>query len=56
LVVKYAATTTALKIEQAVAAKGYDTKDVKATEAAYKKLDECCQYDRTASPSADKKQ
>ncbi|MBA4198719.1 MAG: hypothetical protein C0459_14315 [Chitinophaga sp.] len=56
LVVKYAATTTPLKIEQAVAAKGYDTKDVKATDAAYKKLDECCQYDRTASPAVSKKQ
>ena len=24
----------------------YDTQDVKASDEAYKKLDECCQYDR----------
>lgn len=50
LIVKFAADkTSSNKIEHAVAAKGYDTENVKATDAAYKKLDECCQYDRTAS-------
>jgi len=34
------------KIEQAVAAAGYDTKDVTATVAAYSNLPECCHYQR----------
>lgn len=34
------------KIEKAVAAAGYDTEDYKATDEAYQKLDECCQYER----------
>jgi mercuric ion binding protein len=34
------------KIETAIAAAGYDTEHKQASEEAYKKLDECCQYDR----------
>jgi mercuric ion binding protein len=34
------------KIETAIAGVGYDTEHKVATEEAYKKLDECCQYDR----------
>lgn len=45
--VKYnAKTSNTAKIEQAVAKAGYDTPDYKATDAAYKKLDACCQYER----------
>lgn len=36
------------KIEIAIAAAGYDTEHKQATEEAYKKLDECCQYERKA--------
>jgi copper chaperone CopZ len=32
------------KIEQAIAAKGYDTEHYKTTEAAYNKLPKCCRY------------
>lgn len=49
LTVKYASTTTnKAKIEQAIAEAGYDTPDVKASDDAYKQLDGCCQYDRSA--------
>ena len=47
LAVKYDASKTSdKKIEESIAAAGYDTEDVKASDEAYKKLDECCQYDR----------
>ena len=47
LEVKYNADkTSAKKIEENIASAGYDTQDVKASDEAYKKLDECCQYDR----------
>ena len=50
LTVKYNSTSTnSAKIEQAIAAVGYDTQNYKATEEAYNKLDKCCQYERTAS-------
>lgn len=49
LTIKYNSTSTnTAKIEQAIAASGYDTPDFKATDEAYHKLDKCCQYDRTA--------
>jgi periplasmic mercuric ion binding protein len=49
LTVKYnSGSTNAAKIQQAVAAVGYDTRDVKATDEAYKKLHGCCQYERSA--------
>ena len=38
--------TTNEKIETSIAAAGYDTEHKQASEEAYKKLDECCQYDR----------
>ena len=40
------AVTNSAKIQTAIAASGYDTRDVKATDSAYQKLDDCCQYDR----------
>lgn len=50
LTVKYNSTSTnAAKIQEKIAAVGYDTPDFKATDKAYNKLDGCCQYDRTAS-------
>lgn len=47
--------TTATKIQQAVAAAGYDTRDFTAPDAAYNKLHGCCQYDRKADEAASKK-
>lgn len=38
--------TTIDKIEASVAAAGYDTEHATASDEAYKKLDECCQYKR----------
>jgi copper chaperone CopZ len=53
LTVKYnSSSTNAARIQQAVAAAGYDTRDFKASDEAYKKLHACCQYDRTAATSA----
>jgi len=34
------------QIEQKIAAAGYDTEKYKASDAAYAKLNECCQYTR----------
>jgi hypothetical protein len=33
-------------VEKRIAASGYDTEKIKATEEAYNKLEKCCQYDR----------
>src|SRR5215204_5162471 len=53
LTVKYKSTSSnTAKIEKAVAAVGYDTKHVKATEEAYNGLHSCCKYERTASTDA----
>jgi hypothetical protein len=41
-----AAKTSSLDIQKSIAAVGYDTQDVKADDAAYKKLPKCCQYKR----------
>jgi mercuric ion binding protein len=50
ITIKYnSSTTNAAKIQQGIAAAGYDTRDFKASDAAYNKLHACCQYDRTAS-------
>ena len=47
LTIKYnKASTNTAKIEKKIAGVGYDTPDFKATEEAYKKLDDCCQYER----------
>src|SRR4029078_9757670 len=45
LTIKYKSTSTnSAKIQKAIAAVGYDTPDFKATDEAYNKLDDCCQY------------
>ncbi|MBC7850141.1 MAG: copper chaperone, partial [Chitinophagaceae bacterium] len=44
--------SNAQKIQQAIAAAGYDTKDLTAPEEAYNNLHACCQYDRKANESA----
>lgn len=50
MVVKFPeGTTTVEKIQEAIARSGYDTPTLKATEAAYKALPACCQYDRSKS-------
>lgn len=50
LVISYnPAATNSVKVQQSVASAGYDTPEVKATEAAYANLHECCKYDRTAA-------
>lgn len=54
LVVNYdASKTSVMNIEKAIAAVGYDTQSVKASDAAYKKLPKCCQYDRKPETKAD---
>ena len=56
LSIKYnSSTTNAAKIQNAVAAAGYDTRDVKATNEAYDKLHGCCKYDRAAAANDDAK-
>lgn len=57
LVVNYdAAKTSNREIQNKVAAAGYDTQDVKASDKSYNKLEKCCQYDRTAGkPDANEK-
>jgi len=53
LVIKYNSTSSnKAKIEKAIAAVGYDTPDFKASDAAYKKLDDCCQYERGTASAA----
>ncbi len=50
LTIKYNdGTTNAAKIQHAVAAAGYDTRDAKATAEAYDKLHDCCKYDRATA-------
>ncbi|MGZ8559758.1 MAG: heavy-metal-associated domain-containing protein, partial [Chitinophagaceae bacterium] len=56
LTVKYNSSTThAAKIQEAVAAAGYDTRDVKTTDDAYNKLHGCCKYDRAAIVNEEQK-
>ncbi len=43
------------KIQGAVAEAGYDTQDFKATDIAYNKLDDCCQYERKELSTPQKK-
>jgi periplasmic mercuric ion binding protein len=53
ITVKYnSSTTNAAKIQQGIAAVGYDTRDFKTTDEAYDKLHACCKYDRTAKQEA----
>lgn len=50
LLVRYSSKATTLeKIQQGIAATGYDTPSFKATEAAYESLHECCKYERAAA-------
>jgi periplasmic mercuric ion binding protein len=44
--------TNLTKIEQAVAAVGYDTQNFTAPDEVYNKLHGCCQYDRKSESSA----
>lgn len=49
LKVSYNSTSTSnQKIQQSIAAVGYDTRDLKATDEAYNSLDECCRSPRIA--------
>ncbi|MFT4092208.1 MAG: cation transporter [Niabella sp.] len=49
LTVKYQGANTDLsKIQQKIADAGYDNEGVAATDEAYHRLDECCQYERKA--------
>lgn len=41
--------TSNKKIQEKIAAAGYDTQDIKASDDAYSKLDECCRYDRSGA-------
>jgi len=53
LAVKYdAKATDAKKIQQSVAASGYDTRDVRADDTAYGQLHACCKYNRTKTYAA----
>jgi periplasmic mercuric ion binding protein len=53
LTVSYnAKATNPNKIQQVVAAAGYDTKDFTANNAAYDNLHECCKYERKESVAA----
>lgn len=54
LTVKYADAADKSKIEHAVAKAGYDTENVKATDAAYADLDDCCKYERKSSAKMEK--
>lgn len=55
ITIKYnSSTTDAARIQQGIAAVGYDTRDFKATDEAYNKLHACCQYERTGT--TDKKE
>lgn len=50
LTVTYNSTKTSnQKIQQGIAAAGYDTRDLTADNTAYDKLHECCKYDRKAA-------
>ncbi len=56
LTVTYASSKTSnKKIQEKVAAAGYDTQDVTAPEKAYKKLHGCCQYERKATEKKEDK-
>ena len=56
LVINYDANkTSALDIEKSIAAVGYDTHDVRADDAVYKKLPSCCQYERETTPGTNNK-
>ena len=47
--------TSTEKIQQQIADAGYDNVGAKASDASYKKLHACCQYDRATPPNPDAK-
>jgi mercuric ion binding protein len=47
LLVYNSESTDAAKIQQGIAAAGYDTRDVRADDKAYGKLPPCCKYERS---------
>ena len=50
LTVKYKSqSSNEAKIQESIAAVGYDTPNYKATDEAYNKLHECCQYERVGA-------
>lgn len=56
LTITYNTTRTSnQKIQQAIAAAGYDTRDLTADNTAYDKLHECCKYDRKAAAAREEK-
>ena len=56
LTVSYkSSSTNTAKIQQKIAAVGYDNAGAKATTESYNKLHGCCKYDRDAAISADTK-
>ncbi|MGV3656905.1 MAG: cation transporter [Chitinophagaceae bacterium] len=57
LKVKYSSTSSnTAKIQQSIAAAGYDTPSVKATQEAYDNLHGCCKYERETSSSSEAKE
>lgn len=44
--------TSSQKIQEAIAAAGYETRDFAANTAAYNELDECCKYERKKGTDA----
>ena len=56
LTVSYnAKSSSSKKIQEAIAASGYDTQDFTAPKEAYDKLHECCQYDRKGESTTEAK-
>jgi len=49
MVVSFTSATSSDKIQQAIAAAGYDTEKFTADQKAYDNLHSCCQYDRKVS-------
>jgi periplasmic mercuric ion binding protein len=48
ITVKYnSESSNAAKIQQGIARAGYDTPTIKASDAAYNSLEDCCKYERT---------
>lgn len=56
LTVEMAEGTDLTKIQKAVAAAGYDTRDFAGNDEAYSKLPGCCHYDRKAKATATAKE
>jgi len=50
-----ASKTTSLKIQEAIAKTGYDTRDVTADQTAYNSLHGCCKYERKAASTVSEK-